>query len=300
MKKLIYSLVLAACATGAWASETVRILSPYSPSHSASPAMRKIIDAANTSQNAYNFVIEFKPGGNQIIAVRSIDPANSLAVIAPAFVENVDSGQLKESDYVPVHALGDACWAVITNKEFSNQTEFTVGGVGFGNATHLTALALGEKYKFKTTYIVFKSNFDGLVNMTGNNGIDMVIDRYESYESMFTQNSKLRVAAASCPTRLPQAPNIKTLRELKIDAPYIFNIIVAHKDMNNARRVAIGKILDDATLKVGKEEIYKLSAVRPPIFDGITTDTFYKNSLTTIRKLADRYQNEIKEAKSLK
>jgi tripartite-type tricarboxylate transporter receptor subunit TctC len=300
MKKLILSLMLAACATCAGASETIRILSPYSPSHSATPAMRKIIDAANTSQSAYNFMIEFRPGGNQMIAVRSIDTLNSLAVIAPSFVENVDSGQLKESDYVPVYALGDACWAVITNKEFSGQTEFTVGGVGFGNATHLTALALGEKYKFKTTYIVFKSNFDGLVNMTGNNGIDMVVDRYESYESMVTQNSKLRVAAASCPNRLPQAPNIKTLKELKIDAPYIFNIIVAHKDMNNARRVAIGKILDDATLKVGKEEIYKLSAVRPPIFDGITADAFYRSSVTTIRKLADRYQNEIKEAKSLK
>lgn len=299
MKKLLFAFLL--LMTGhAMSSELIKIYSPYSASHSATPAMRKIIDQANASQNAYNFILEFKPGGNQVIAVRSMEPATSLSVIAPAFVENIDSGQLKESDYVPVHALGDACWAVITNKPFENQKEFMVGGVGFGNAAHLTALALGEKYKFKTTYIVFKSNFDGLVNMTGNNGIEMVIDRYESYESMLTQNPKLRVPAVSCPTRLPQAPNVKTLKELKIDAPYIFNIIVAHKDMNNARRVAIGKILDEATLKVGQQEIYKLSAVRPPIFDGISTESFYKTSISTVRKLSERYQTQIKEAKSVK
>ena len=286
--------------TTAWAEETIRIISPYSPSHSATPAMRKIVDTANASQSTYNFIIEFKPGGNQVIAVKSIDPSSSLAVIAPAFVENVDSGQLKESDYVPVYALGDARWAVITNKPLDHQKEFTVGGVGFGNATHLTSLALGEKYKFKPTYIVFKSNFDGLVNMTGNNGIEMVIDRYESYESMVTQNSKLRVSAASCPTRLPQAPNVPTLKELKINAPYIFNIIVAHKDMNNARRTAIGKILDEATLKVGQEEIYKLSAVRPPIFDGVDAESFYKTSVSTVKKLSAKYQSEIKEAKGMK
>jgi hypothetical protein len=36
--------------------------------------------------------------------------------------------------------------------------------------------------------------------------------------------------AASCPTRLPQEPKIKTLKEQGIEAPYIFNIAIAHKD----------------------------------------------------------------------
>ena len=102
----------------ALATETIKVYSPYSPSHSGTPAMYKIIDKANASQSIYKFVMEFKPGGNQIIAVKSLD-ANSLAIIAPSFVENVESGKLNEKDYIPVHALGNACWAVIANKPFA-------------------------------------------------------------------------------------------------------------------------------------------------------------------------------------
>jgi hypothetical protein len=145
MKHLLAGLIIA-LSSYASATETIKIYSPYSPGHSATPALFRVVDEANSAQKIYNFVVEFKPGGNQIIAVKSLDE-NSLAIIAPAYVENLESGRLIESDYVPVHAFGDACWAVVTNKPFQGQKEFVVGGVGFGNAAHLTALALGEKYK---------------------------------------------------------------------------------------------------------------------------------------------------------
>jgi tripartite-type tricarboxylate transporter receptor subunit TctC len=255
-----------------FAAENIKIYSPYSPGHSATPAMLKIIDEANSSQNIYKFSLEFKPGGNQIIAVKSLDNVNSLAIIAPAFVENVASGQLNEKDYVPVYALGDACWVVITNKSLKGQQEFTVGGVGYGNAAHLTALALGEKHKFSVRYIVFKSNNDALVNMAGDNGIEFVIDRFEGYNNLKSKNSKLNMIAASCPARLPQAPSVPTLKEMGIVAPYIFNIIIAHKDMPRGRQVAIAKILEAATDRIGDAEIYKLSAVRPPQFDRVSAE----------------------------
>lgn len=291
MKKLLVSLSIA-MASIVNAAEVIKIYSPYSPGHSGTPALFRIVDEANARQNIYKFVVEFKPGGNQIIAVKLLDE-NSLAIIAPAFVENVESGKLKESDYVPVHALGDACWAVITNKPLQGSKEFVVGGVGFGNATHLTALSFGEKYKFNVRYIVFKSNNDALINMAGNNGIEFVIDKYESYESLKTKNSKLNVVATSCPNRLPQAPNVKTLKELGVDAPYIFNITVAHKDMPLARRIAISNILNSATIKVGENEIFKLSAIKPPIFNNINVDEFYVNSINTVRTMQHRYKSFI-------
>ena len=61
--------------------------------------------------------------------------------------------------------------------------------------------------------------------MVGNNGVEFVIDKYEAYESLKLKNPKIQMVAASCPVRLPQEPTIKTLKELGIDAPYIFNII---------------------------------------------------------------------------
>ena len=280
-----------------FATENIKIYSPYSPGHSATPAMLKIVDEANSSQNIYKFSLEFKPGGNQMIAVRALDNSNSLAIIAPAFVENVASGQLNEKDYVPVYALGDACWAVVTNKPLNGQQEFVVGGVGYGNAAHLTALALGEKYKFSVRYIVFKSNNDALVNMAGDNGIEFVIDRFEGYENLRTKNERMNMIAASCPSRLPQAPKVPTLKEMGISAPYIFNIIIAHKDMSKGRQVAIAKILEAATEKIGEKEIYKLSAVRPPQFDRVSAEQFYEKSISTVKTLQNKYKSQIEQSK---
>lgn len=270
----------------------VKIYSPYSPGHSATPALFRVVEQANSNQSKYRFVVEFKPGGNQIIAVKSLDET-SLAIIAPAYVENLASGKLDANDYRPVHAFGDACWAVVANKSLDNQTEFVVGGVGFGNAAHLTALALGEKYRFNVRYIVFKSNNDALINMVGNNGIELVIDKYESYEALKSKNSKLQMIAASCPKRLPQAHDIPTLKELSIDAPYIFNITIAHKAMPEQRRTEIAKILHNATEKLGEQEIFKLSAMRPPQFDNISVDEFYTRSINQIKTLQLKYKDQI-------
>lgn len=300
MIKKIFFVFLASLAFSAFARiETIKIYSPYSPGHSGTPALLKIVDQANTDQNIYRFVVEFKPGGNQIIAVKSIDDS-SLAIIAPAFVENVESGKLNEKDYAPVYAFGDACWAVITNKPLHGSKEIIVGGVGYGNAAHLTALALSEKYKFSVRYVVFRSNNDALVNMTGENGVEFVIDKYEGYAGLKTKNPKMQMVAASCPARLPQEPNIKTLKEQGINAPYIFNIMIASKEMSDGRRKAIGVILNQATLTVGKDEIFKLSAQRPPIFDNVSAEQFYEKSMTLVRNLQSKYRNQIEESKALK
>lgn len=295
MKKIILA-IFSALALSANATEVIKVYSPYSPGHSGTPAMLRILDKANQSQSIYKFVAEFKPGGNQIIAVKSLDES-SLAIIAPAYVENVEAGKLNENDYRPVHAFGDACWAVVTNKPLKGSKEFVVGGVGYGNAAHLTALALGEKFGFDVRYIVFKSNNDALVNMAGNNGIEFVIDKYEGYEALQTKNPKLQMVAASCPARLPQAPNIKTLKQIGIEAPYVFNITIAHKDMSEGRRKAISIILNEATLAVGADEIFKLSAMRPPVFDNISAEDFYTSSVSLVKRLQTKYRSKIELAK---
>jgi tripartite-type tricarboxylate transporter receptor subunit TctC len=292
VKKIIAALSMALCST-LYAADTIKIYSPYSPTHSGTPAMYKILEEANKSQNIYKFVLEFKPGGNQILALKAMDQ-NSLAIIAPAFVENVATGKVDESDYIPVHALGDACWVVVTNGSITGVKEVVVGGVGFGNAAHLTALALGEKYKFKTKYIVFKSNNDALVNMAGNNGITMVVDRYESYDSMKKVNPNLHALAASCPSRLPQDKNLKTLKEQGIDTPYVFNITVAHKSMDPIRRKAISIILNDAQAKIGSEEIFKASGMKTPHTNAVE---FYNTSTKAVRDLQNKYRSQIEASK---
>lgn len=291
MKSLFFALCF--LCSSAFATDVVKIYSPYSATHSGTPAMYRIIEEANKSQSIYKFVLEFKPGGNQIIALKALDE-NSLAIIAPAFVENVAIGKLVETDYIPIHALGDACWAVITNGSIKGVKEVTVGGVGFGNAAHLSSLALGEKYGFGVRYIVFKSNNDALINMAGNNGVIMVIDRYEAYESMKTKNPNLQVLAASCPTRLPLAPNVKTLKEIGIDAPLVFNITVAHKSMDPVRRKVISIILNQAQERIGAKEIFKISGMKVPTDSPVA---FYQKSTDTVRRLQQKYRAQIEQSK---
>jgi len=133
--------------------------------------------------------------------------------------------------------------------------------------------------------------------MAGDNGIEFVIDRFESYMALQTKNVKMNMIAASCPNRLPQAPSIPTLKEMGIAAPYIFNIIIAHKDMPRGRQVAISRILESATDKLGAEEIYKLSAVRPSQFDKTSAEDFYKKSVSTVRSLQSKYKIQIEQSK---
>ncbi len=305
MKKFIGLVLASLISTSVLAQTNIAIQNPYSPSHSATPALLKIVETANQSQTEFRFVVEYKPGGNQVIALKNLDQdtQNRLAIIAPAFVENTRNGSVSGKNYVPIHALGDACWAVISNlgnerdgvASLQGQREIIVGGVGFGNAAHLTGLALGERLGFKVKYVVFKSNNEALINMAGNNGVNLVIDKVdrENFEALKQRNPSLNIIAASCPSRLPDFPQVRTLKEQGYNTPYIFNITVAHADMPKATRERLARILTDATVKAGEAEIYRLSGMRPPVFDRITADQFFKQSTDLVGNLLTRYQEHI-------
>ncbi len=295
--KSIFASILLMFSASVFAQETIKIYSPYSPAHSGTPAMLKIVDEANSKQNMFRFVLEFKPGGNQVIAVKTMESESqtSLSIIAPSYVENVSSGKLDSNTHVPIHSLGDACWMVAINKDLKD--EVVVGGVAIGNAAHLTSLALADKFKFNVRYVIFRSNNDALVNMAGDNGVNLVIDRFESVDGMTKMNAKIKPFAASCPSRLPQAPKIKTLAEMGIKAPFIFNVTIASKEMPEEKRKTISNILNQATLAIGEEQIYNLSAMRPPIFRKVSDQKFLDESVALIKELQNKYRDKISEQK---
>lgn len=302
MFKLLTAL-LAVVSISAHSAETISIQSPYAASHSGTAAMFKILDQANHDQSRYNFILEFKPGGEQIIAVKQMDdqPQNRLAIVAPKYVEHVTSGRLDRNNYEPVWALGDACWAVITNvgdeskglASLRGQRELVVGGVGFGNSAHLTSLQLSQQYGFEVRYVPFKSNFDALVLMASDGSVNMVLERVSNYEQMKTKNPNLKMLAMSCPQRHPQAPQVKTLLEQGITAPYVFNIVIANRNMPAAKQNDISQILTRATQVIGLKEIQTLSDMRPPQFDSIPPNMFYNKSLLLSEQLLKKYQTQI-------
>jgi tripartite-type tricarboxylate transporter receptor subunit TctC len=301
--KRIFLFLLGLTVSMSMAAETITIMSPYSASHSGTPAMFRIINEANSQQKDYNFVLEFRPGGEQIIAVNALkeQPATRLAIVAPKFVEHVQSGRLNRADYVPIHALGDACWAVITNVGNSHQgtaslrgiPELTVGGVGVGNAAHITALELGEKFNFKIRYIPFKSNFDALVLVVSDQSINLVLERVTSYLQYREKNPRVTVLGMSCPRRHPDLPNVATLAEQKINAPYVFNITMAHVGMPESKRRQLATILGHATVSVGAAEIFRLSDMTPPVFAHQSLEDYYRARFDHMRSMLQKHQKEI-------
>jgi tripartite-type tricarboxylate transporter receptor subunit TctC len=299
MKKLF--ILLLSITLGSVGAETVTIQTPYSASHSGTAAMFNIIDEANRIQSDYKFTLEFRPGANQILSVRQMDssPNNTLSIVAASIVENQELGYLSISDYAAIYSLGDACWAVITTEgknkieSLRGATELIVGTVGFGNATHLTALEIGQKYNIPVRLIPFKSNLDAVVNMAGGNGINFGIDRFESYASLSQKNNKMQIVAASCPKRLPQLPNIPTLAEQNIQAPYVFNVVVANKSMPESKRKQLGKILDQATINLGEETVFNNSGFVPPIFYNQSAAEYFAQRVKIVQVLRNKHRHQI-------
>jgi len=286
--------------------ETIRIQTPYTASHSGTPAMLRIIETANRMQRDYIFLLEFRPGGNQVIAVRQTeqDPQTNLAIIAASYVENVEAGWIRPTDYVPVWSLGDACWTVMSTVSANNTVaglrsaqEIIVGTVGVGNASHLTALLIGEQYGIPVKLVPFKSNFDAVVNMVGNNGVNFAIDTPEAFENFRAKNPQLRMLAVSCGNRLASHPGVRTLAESGIPAPAILNIVVARTEMSDAKRKRLAQILEQATAQIGRDEIARMSGFVPPQFYKVTALEHFTKSTDLIRQLRIRFQKEIATTK---
>lgn len=283
-------------------AEVIQIQTPYSASHSGTPALLAVIEQANQMQKDYTFVAEFRPGANQLLSVQEMDrnPQINLSVVAASIVENHELGRLNIDDYAAVYSLGDACWAAMTTagrdsvQSLQSVAELVVGTVGIGNATHLTSLEIGKKYNIPVLLVPFKSNNDAVINMAGGHGVNFGMDRIETFTNLAGKNAALSVVGVSCPKRLAAHPLIPTLAEQGIRSPYVFNTVVANRAMDPRKQARIGKILLDATVSIGEEKLFKLSGFVPPVFNNQTADQHFKQSIKLIQQLRDQHRDKIK------
>lgn len=307
MKRFLLALLLISTTT--FAQEQILVQFSASPSQPNATPYLKMLEVANNLQNKYTFILEFKPGANGVLALKAMDqsPTNRLATVAPAFVENANSGQINESDYVPIATQGDACWAVITNigdtskgiDSLRGQQEITVGGTGYGNAAHLTALIIGEQLGFRVRYIVYKANFDALVQMAGGQPINFVIERVSNYQSFVKKNPNLQILGINCPVRNKSIPQVKTLAEQGYNTPTIFFSTVASVRMPQGKRRELAMILDQAQAQLGLEYIAEVSDMYPPMFakNPMPTAEFFNNRVLQMQTLTNKYKEKINEAK---
>jgi tripartite-type tricarboxylate transporter receptor subunit TctC len=306
MKKILLVILIAATANLSVAKEKIVVLNPQGPSHSGTPQLIAVIETANRQQNKYQFVMEFKPGAFESIALRELetDPGFRISTMTNAAIEGIDRGFINESKLVPVFGQGDSCWAVIgvtKNNQglesLKSLKELVVGGPAIGGATHLAALEIGRRYNLPVRYVVYKSNYDAFINMVADSSITFIFERVKNYEAFKDKNPNMHILAMSCPTRHPKQPSVKTLREYGIDTPYIWQQIVASTSMPPDRLQEIRNILATATKTVGLEKIQELSDQTPPMFLGITSEEFYNQSLTKLKTYRKKFKQEIEDAR---
>lgn len=308
MKRLLMiALVVASSLVSA--RELITLEVGHGPAQPNAAVYIRTLETANKMQDKYEFVIEFKPGANGALALRTMDlsPLNRIATVAPAFVENAKSGLLNESDYVPISSQGDACWAVITNfgdtakgvASMQGRKRVVVGGTGYGNAAHITSIILGEKYGFEVQYIVYKSNFDGLVAMVGNNGPDLVLERVHNYKTFKEKNPKLQILGINCGKRSSLMPQVKTLKEQGVTTPTIFFAVVTNVKMPETKRNEIGKILQDAQASIGSSYMLDTADVFAPQFSKptVSVDDFFTTRVSQMHYLTSKYKDQIDQSR---
>lgn len=292
--------------TSAIAAETIVVLNPQGPTHSGTAQLLAVVEKANKNQNKYNFVVEFKPGAFESIALNELAtaPQTKISTMTNAAVEGFDRGLVKDSDLIPIFSQGDSCWAVIglTNNNqgldsIKSYKEIVGGGPAIGGATHLAAIELGRRYNKPVRYIVYRSNYDAMINMVANDGVNFIFERVVNYDGFKNKNPNLQILAMSCPIRHPQAKNVKTLKEYGINSPYIWQQIVANKNINPAKAREFENIFATATQDLGQDAIFKISDQTPAMFQNITTTKHYQQSLSTIFAYRQRFLQEINSAR---
>jgi tripartite-type tricarboxylate transporter receptor subunit TctC len=310
MKFLIATLLLVVSMSPwvAQGKELITIVSSYNAGHSGHVALNKILDRANTSQNKYNFVIETHPGAQGLIALNytNSNPGNRLALIAAGVVDIFETKKALETDYKPVYALGDACWAVATNwpaneslgikslRAPAGSKELVIGTPGIGNVTHMIGLEAAEVAKQKTLTILFKSGNEAFLNLASNNGVNLALDSVQVVQNMKIKSPDLKIIATTCSQRHPAAANVPTLVEQGLGhIPPVINILLVSTKMPADRRDEINKLLESSTLSVGAETIFEVSNFRPPVFEKISAQQYYDKRVGQIKSLRQKYAKEI-------
>lgn len=281
------------------AQDVITVVNAQGPSQSMTPQIFAVVDESNKIQSKYKFVMEFKAGGFESIGVREVleQPKNRVVTITNSVVEAESRGLVDLTKLEPVFSHGGACWAVITNFSEKNMpNEITIGGPAIGGAAHLIGLEIGKKHNIPVRYIVYRSNADALIQMVADdNSVNMVVDRVINYKQFVGKNPKLQVLGLSCSERHPDLPQVKTLTEQKIVAPYIFHFTMASKEMPKETQEDIAAIFQKATLSLGKSKLFDLGDFISPVFFKQDTKTHYNSSITLLKSFREKYKTEIKQ-----
>jgi tripartite-type tricarboxylate transporter receptor subunit TctC len=225
------------CATAAgaadWPAKPVRIVVPYAAGGAADTLGRVFGDVLSTAFGK-QFYLDNRPGGGSLVgseAVARSEPDGytftlsgmSTHVLAPAMNKNVGFDPVR--DFTHVAYFGGApnifvvhpSSGIKTFKDFMTQAKSQKDGVdyvspGVGSVGNLVAEYLAAKENIKLVHVPYKGGAAALLDLVaGHVKIGMM-----SYSTAgeHIRSSNLIPIAVSSENRLPDLPNVPTLKEL--------------------------------------------------------------------------------------
>ena len=298
MKKLFFILLL--WSTTLQAREVITLASYNSPSASTYNYYMKIIEQANLLQDKFQFIMISKPGAQGLIALQYVDqsPENRIAVAGPQIFAMIESNQIKKTAFVPISSQGEGCWVLISPlgnqtvgvASLKGQKRLILGTVGVGSGAHLATLVIGERLGFEVDPVMFKSNFDALVLMAGDESVDLVVEPPQSYLNLKSVNPRLQALGITCSVRNPKLPEVKTLKEQGYSVPTVTLFTMASNQMSTSRQKQLRTILDQAMISIGGNKIFEMVDLSPPAMSG---EQHYYQTYDLFTSLIQKYKSKI-------
>ena len=258
------SLVVLTSANAQQKIDTIKIIVGYPPGGASDRAARLVGDALREKLGA-TVVVENKTGAGGRVAAQGFraTPANETAlmignpavnVVAPLVFKNVGYDPFK--DFVPVaqvsrYEFGVAVGPAVPVKETThllawlraNPDKANFGVPATGSLPHFFALMLADAAKVKPEVVGYRGSAPLLTDLIGGQ-LPVAVD---TLDTLLPQHDggKIRILAIGGAKRVPELPNVPTLKEAGLDVVADgWNAFFAPASMPAARVRELGSAIE--------------------------------------------------------
>jgi len=298
MKKLLCSLMLFFLCSASMAKD-IKVILPFTPGGPNDKVGRLLGKILNNEE--YNFVFEYKLGAgggiaaNYVAAVKNetVLLVTSQGIISNIFLTNNFEYNL-EKDFILVDYIGSEPQMVLVKADSkinsfkdlqeASKSEFMPYGTGgVGSGQHIaSAIVAGTNKNF--THIPYKGSSTLIIDLMSDQ-FKWMVDS-DLNVAPFVKDKKIKPIAVYFNKRLPQYPEIPTLKELGFDDKsfYRWHIVVANSSADPNVVAYIRRKLNDPAVRKEFESL-QLDTTRP------------KNMNNFFRDESSKILNILKETK---
>jgi tripartite-type tricarboxylate transporter receptor subunit TctC len=174
MKKIFLLMALLANVMTTQAKETITLVYSWTAADTAANFYRALADEANSLQNKYAFVVDYKPGaGGTVAANATLANAqsalwlNSSAAFIRPNLYATDSHNM--ADFRSMMPMCTVSFVVLSSKyrswrEVPRSVNLSIGMTGLGTTTHLISIQVAKNFP-NMVVVPFKSTSEALVNV---------------------------------------------------------------------------------------------------------------------------------------